>query len=400
MFLAYKSVVRGHKATMGLIIFILALSFVNLLFITSVLKGILETMDSQVKNNLTGQFVIEPQEVPVRKEYISHVRELRNQLGRIPGVLATSRHYKLSGTVGFDNNNNGRFKFVTGEIIAIDPQEEKLVTGISRSIIAGNYLDGLGCQEILLGSDMAGGYGGDEMQSLGGVKVGRKVRVTYGNGAVRTYTVKGIFRTRFGMIDILPFISVKEAESILSLYDNASQILIKTDPGRHDDYYLNRIAALAPHLKVRTWVYFMGALSGISQSFNVIAAVIGMIGLIAAAITIFVIIYVNALNKRRQIGLLTAIGINRSSTVASFIFQAIFFASCGIITGSLFVFCAIIPYFNNNPLDVAAGDVRPIVQPVLLLFGIVCFLLAAVVAGFLPAWRVARTNILKAIWGS
>jgi putative ABC transport system permease protein len=385
---------------MALIVFILSLSFVNLLFITSVLKGILETMDEQVVHNLTAHFVVEPQEDPVRKDYIARTRELRNSLERIPGVVATSRHYKIGGTIGFDKDKNGRFKFVSGDIIGIDPQEEPSVTGIARSLVAGSYLDAAGHGEILLGSDLAGGYGGDEMQSLGGVKVGRKVRIAYGNGAVRTYTVKGIFKTRFGMIDILPFISIKDAESVLAVHDNASQILVKTDSRRPADYYADRIAAVAPRLKVRPWAYFMGALAGISQSFDMIAAVIGVIGLVVAAITIFIIIYINALNKRRQIGVLSAIGIDRSSIIISFVIQAFFFASCGIAIGAALIYGLVLPYFGAHPLDVAAGDVRPSVQSKLLVFAITSFLSAGIVAGFLPAWRVAKTNLLKAIWGN
>jgi putative ABC transport system permease protein len=119
-----------------------------------------------------------------------------------------------------------------------------------------------------------------------------------------------------------------------------------------------------------------------------------------AAITIFIIIYINALNKRRQIGVLSAIGIDRSSIIISFVIQAFFFASCGIAIGAALIYGLVLPYFGAHPLDVAAGDVRPSVQSKLLVFAITSFLSAGIVAGFLPAWRVAKTNLLKAIWGN
>jgi len=44
---------------------------------------------------------------------------------------------------------------------------------------------------------------------------------------------------------------------------------------------------------------------------NLISTILSIISILVAAIVIFVIIYVNAINKRRQIGILKAIGIKQ-----------------------------------------------------------------------------------------
>jgi len=122
-------------------------------------------------------------------------------------------------------------------------------------------------------------------------------------------------------------------------------------------------------------------------------------GVIVAAITIFIIIYVKALNRRRQIGILKAIGISRNTTIISFVFQAFFLCSCGILAGLLLLFYGIVPYFAAHPLDVAAGNVTLALQTKQILFSLVYLFIAALIGGLLPSWRVARTSILKAIWG-
>jgi putative ABC transport system permease protein len=57
------------------------------------------------------------------------------------------------------------------------------------------------------------------------------------------------------------------------------------------------------------------------------------IGLLIAFVIIFVVIYVNIVNKKRQIGVQKAIGIEQNVIVASFVLQAMLYAGTGIILG-------------------------------------------------------------------
>lgn len=55
--------------------------------------------------------------------------------------------------------------------------------------------------KILLGKEVAGGYGGDLDYLSLEVKVGDDVDVTYSNGIKRTYNVKGVFGTKSTQVD-------------------------------------------------------------------------------------------------------------------------------------------------------------------------------------------------------
>ena len=61
-FLAYKSVRRGNKGTMFLTILIMAMVFVNLLFISSLLKGIENLFNNQIVDVMQGHLMVEPKE--------------------------------------------------------------------------------------------------------------------------------------------------------------------------------------------------------------------------------------------------------------------------------------------------------------------------------------------------
>src|SRR5690606_26163392 len=106
---------------------------------------------------------------------------------------------------------------------------------------------------ILLPSFVAGGYELSLGSDLGGARPGDKVQVTYANGSMRTYTVKGIFETA-GAAELSMIISRKEAESVLSIYDAAHEILVMADLSRYPlDSYAARVKGLAPELRVQTY---------------------------------------------------------------------------------------------------------------------------------------------------
>lgn len=401
LFLGYKSISRGNRGTLVLMIFILSLAFVNLIFISGILNGIVIALEKQIKTNIVSNIVVEPQEEPVKKDFIIHAHELKDQIERLPGVSKTVAHYGLSGTIAYDKEKNGKFKFSSAEIIGIDPKEERGMSEVSDNIIAGRYLEGLGSGDILIGADLAGGYNGSqELTSLGGVKVGDKVRISFSGGVERDYTVRGIFKVKFGFADRQALITTKEAESVLSVYDNASQILVRVPNEADEDRLIGDIQKIAPNIRVKKWTEYMGEFSGVTQSFNTITLIISAIGLAVAAITIFILIYVNVVHKRRQIGILKAIGIKQEIIVCSYILQALFYAVSGVIIGTLLIFFVLVPYFLENPLPLPMGNTSLALDNARVLYSIVALLISALIAGFVPSWRGAKENILKAIWGT
>lgn len=402
LFLAFKSAIRGNKAVVALMIFIMSLAFINLVFTSSILNGIIVTINNQVKTNLVSNIVIEPQEEPTKEDFIADADELQRQVKNIPGVTDAACHYKLTGSIAYDKEKNGKFKSVPASIIGVDPVQEEQFTEVTQKIVDGRYLEGLEDSDIVLGSELAGGYGGagDDLRSLGGVRVGDKVEVIFSNGIKRDYKVKGIFKVNFGFVDRQAFIASKEAESVLSVHNSASQILVRTENDDEENQYISQIQSIDPNLKLRKWSEYMGELSGITESFNMITSVISAIGLVVAAVTIFILIYVNVVHRRRQIGILKAIGIKQNIIVYSYIFQALFYAISGIIIGALLVFYLIAPYFAAHPLKLPIGEASLALSNSLVMCSVFGLLLASLVAGLVPSWRGARENIIDAIWGS
>lgn len=400
VFIAYKSIRKGNQSMMLLIICILSLSFLNMSFISGVLSGISQSEVQVLKGYISSDVLMSPQEQPRLKQYILEAEDIRNQVQTIPGVIATARHYVTNGLLSFDKDKSGQVKTVPGSIIGIQPSEEHRVMDFKKLLFAGQFLSDDDTDQVVLSSALAGGFDALAPSDLGGVKVGDKVQITYANGVLRTYTVKGIYDDTVGIFQT--FITVKEAESVLGVADSASQILVKADlQSRPVGEYQSRIQALVPNLKVQDYHTIIASFISFLKALDLISLTVSVISVLVAAITTFVLIYINALSKMRQIGILKAIGIKQGIIVSSYVLQSLFYTLFGIMIGSGLIFGIIQPLLQMYPVPLIERlmDMVLVYTPEGIAISIVVFFVAGFLAGFIPSSLVAKKDILDTIWG-
>lgn len=398
-FLAFKSIRRGNKGTLAMTILIMTLAFVNLVFISSIFLGIIHAMNVQSINNILGNIVIEPRE---DKTYIEQITNIENLINDVPGVIGVSAHYMNNSIISYDAEKNGKnVESGSWAVKSINIEDEIKTTDIHKSMVAGEYLSKLDKDKIIIGKDISGGFGtAFENTSLGGVKIGDEIKVRFNNGLERKYEVKGIFSTKSNQVDQIAFVTEKEMESVLGVTNRASEIIVKiSETGREQEYIkeFRRVGIVQEDIK--TWEELMGFTESVSKSFKMISIILGVIGTIVAGVTIFIVIFVSVVNKRRQIGILKAIGMKESIIVFSFVLQALFYAVAGIGIGFLVMSYIVTPFFISHPLDFPVGWVSLNITKTNLAISVISLVLASLIGGFIPAWRGAKESILEAIWG-
>lgn len=400
-FIAYKTITKGHKSTIALIIFILSLSFFNLMFVSGFLYGFSDGVMKSMIDNSTAHIIVMPQEEPTIKPFVFDQDRVRAEIETIPGVVGTARHYQLGGTLSYDKERDGNFKYTSAQIIGVTQSEEKNILTINKYMVSGKFPDNLKDDEIVLGANLSGGFGTKQTKDLGGATVGSKIQINYSNGITRTYTIVGIFKlSMVGSVASAAFISTSEAESLLSTYNSASEIMVKVDLEKNTlDEYTNKISQMIPNLKLEKYTSRLSTVGILVTAFNLIAVIVSVISIIVSAITIFVVIYVNAVSKRRQIGILKAIGIKESIIEVSYIIQSIFYSALGIIGGLIVIYFVVIPIMAVKPITMPFGDAVLVYTSFGIIINISSLIIAGILAGYIPAKIVAREDILKSIWG-
>ncbi|MFW6055973.1 MAG: ABC transporter permease, partial [Chloroflexota bacterium] len=368
IFLAYKSVFKGNRWALALVVLVMALSFANLLLTPSIMLGVTDTLNRQQVETLYGNIVVDP---PAEQYYLNRADKMVDSIEQVPGVAGAAARLDNSAFIEYEwldkATSSDKGKGGTWPVIGVDPGHESNVTTIPQRITQGSYLDASDRDSIVIGIGIAGGNGSEtaEFQTLQGVRVGDAVRVTYPNGVQREYTVKGIFHARESRVDRTAFVTRVEMASVMgrAVYsDRASQILVSIYQSDNESMIIEDMSALGLDAQVRSWTEHGEAAGGIISSFEIVAGLIGGIGLVVAGVVMFIVIYINVIHSRRHIGILRAIGIKKSIIVGSYLTQALFYASAGIVLGGLAFGFGLQVYFERNPLDLSIGHVSLALQ--------------------------------------
>jgi len=399
VFLVYKAITRGNRFTLILTILITTLAFINIIFIASLMNGAISKSYQQAQENYVSNLVITP---AINQNYIKQVQQLKTGISTLPGVISCSSRYAVPAVIKYDpdrDNQNVNQKAWT--IKSLNPAEEVKVTNMQSYMVSGRYLEPEDRDQIIMGREISGGYNGSyEQSSLKGVKVGEEVTVAYDNGVVRKYRVKGIYNTNFVLADLNAFVSEKEMESVLGVHNRASEILIKTNTLFPESIYIDRLVTMGIEKdQITTFTEFLGAINSLTSTFDIVKGIITFIGLLVAGVTIFIVIFIATINRRRQIGILKAIGMKERIIIFSYILQAVFYALLGIVAGLIIVRFMLVPFFVNHPFDMPIGPVGLALVRSDITGSVLSMVAVSIIAGFIPSWAVTRQNIIKAIWG-
>ena len=165
------------------------------------------------------------------------------------------------------------------------------------------------------------------------------------------------------------------------------------------DRIIERIASLRSDLDFQTWDETAGLVESMTESFVLINQILNVVNYLIAGITVFIVTYVDVINRRRQIGIQRAIGIKSRSITISYLIRALFYAIVGLIIGILAFKYIIIPIEARHPFEFPFGPAYLTTKPAYTARMAFVLLVVSLVAAFIPVWRVMRIKILDAIWG-
>lgn len=405
-FLAKRDIERANIWTTGLIVMVMTLTFLNLIVVSGILIGLIQGSEDAQKKYSIGDIVISPflkrdviEQTPTVVDIVKTIPGYKNHTVRYSGSARVESNYRETVAPGDKRDGAG------GSLLGIDPEQEEKFSGISKFVIRGSYLNTLDQDSVLIGKNLLYEFTPIEapgFQTLKNVSVGSRIKVTSGNSS-KEYFVKGIIKSKVDDFDTSIVALDSEVRKLMGRDDlNAGTIAIQLLPGTDPIQAKNFLIAsgVGEYARIQTAEEaFPKFLKDIKATFAILGSVISGIGLVVASITIFIVIFVNAITRRRFIGILKGIGINKRAILYSYMYQACIYAGLGIIIGMALIFIVIKPYFATHPLDFPFSDgiLVATLDGTLIRAGIL--LVATIIAGYIPARIVIRQNTLSAILG-
>lgn len=406
LLLAIRQIQRASIWTNILIVFVMALTFLNLIAVSGVLVGLIVGAERAVREDSLGDIIITPK---AGDDHIKETERIVREISAYPEVQDFSVRYTGAGVL---EANYKQRRDLTGErdianvkVTGIDPMAEEEMTGLSDVLIAGEYLDPAEEGYILVGAFYIKEYAAqfqDIFETIEQVKPGDTVRLSVGDIS-KEFIIKGILKSKVDEVTLNTYIPEREFRRLFNRVDrNADQIVIRLNaPSENTGVKAAMVGSgLSAIAKIQTYEEGVPKfLTDIKNTFNVLGTFIGSIGIVVASITIFIIIFINALARRRFIGILKGIGIDRKAIEIAYVIQAGIYALAGSTIGVLLTYLVLIPYFDANPIDFPFSDGILVAEPIGTLVRFIILFVITLFAGYIPAWMIARGNTLNAILG-
>lgn len=406
LLLGFRQIQRASIWTTLLIIFVMMLTFLNLIAVSGVLIGLIVGAERAVRENAMGDLIINPLDTEDR---ILETPNFVKELNTYPEISAYSVRYN-GGAVLEANYKERRDLSVerdtaSVQISGIDPVAEDKMTSLSKFIIEGDYLNANEEGYILIGIYYLNQYAdlyGDIFDTVKNVKAGDTVRLSVGDVS-KEMIVKGIVQSKVDEVNLSVYMPEREFRRVFGRIDqNADRIVVKAEIPENNAKIKSSLLAsrLGNFAKINTYEESVPKfLADVKKTFNTLGTFIGSIGIVVASITIFIIIFINALSRRRHIGILKAIGIDRRAIEFAYVIQAAFYALTGSLFGAIITYGVLIPYFDKNPIKFPFSDGILTADPELTFYKFIVLFIITLIAGFFPAWMIARGNTLNAILG-
>jgi putative ABC transport system permease protein len=273
-------------------------------------------------------------------------------------------------------------------IVGILPEETWLFR--EWEMLAGEYFTSQDENAVVIGSDFA------QRREL---NVGDAVTIRN-----EQFTVKGILSPNYSNDDMTAFLPLSVAQRIFEKEGVISYMSAKVanpDNMSRMEYYESAIVAVA-NVQVATDEQLLGSVLAILGSVNITLQLVAAVALIAAAFGIINTMMTAVYERRREIGIMRAIGGKRGDVFKIFVLESglygIFGGIIGVIIGlGAAVFAGdFISQIGANDLLKGASP-QASVDASVIIMAIIFSLVISVGAGLYPAWKAAKLTPVEAI---
>lgn len=382
LFYSRKDLLKNKKVFVFITLAII-FSTANIIAVNGLIAGMIDDfLDNNVEIAI-GHLNIYPNE---EDRYIEGLGVKEQKLGSLKVVTAYSPRVFANGVL------SNKDLSVSVSILGLEPKRDKEVTKILDKLDRGTSIDSGDQNDILVSSRLAKDLKLD---------VGDEAFLTFENGKLKTYTVKGIIHTGNPDFDTSTvFMTLDESGRQLGLDNKASIILIRLSDKMLANQYKPIILQELEVSRVRTWKEEIEYISGFTEAWKSFAGIISAVGLIVAVISVGLIIYINVVSKKRQIGVMKAIGANDSFIFAVFVMEAILFGLIGVTLGDILGYM-MVKYLEAHPFyDVASqAYVGARFYDYILYIASAVSFSVTVLSGVYPAIKASKIDIIKALWG-
>jgi putative ABC transport system permease protein len=247
-------------------------------------------------------------------------------------------------------------------------------------------------------------FDGIEPGIVAGASVARDAKLAIGDELTirgERLAVRGILRESGSRDDGILFIPLPVAQRLYGAGDRVSYIAVQVDDLARTEEHILTIQEVA-NVGVVSDDQLLKSVLGIVGTVSITMQLIAAVAVLAAAFGIINTMMTATYERKREIGILQALGARRRVIFIIFLLESGFYGLAGGIAGVIggLAFSSFAsPLISRNTFTafVKGSDGITLLDPTLIFGSIFFSLVVALLAGLYPAWRAARMSPVEAI---
>ena len=342
--IAWRNVWR-NKIRSGVVIISIVLGIWAGLFVMAMTLGLNEQrMNGAISTYLSH---VQVHDAQYSKEqninyYIQNKEKILNKIERDNNIKAYAKRTIVTAMAA---NSNGSYGV---QIVGINPAEEKKLTSISDKLIEGTYLNKFKRNPIIIGNALA-----DKLNLNLRSKIVITLQDINSNIVSTSFRVEGIFRTSSSMFDEATlFVKMDDLEQITGLSGQIHEIAILANSINNADKIKSDLSKEIGENKAETWSDIAPELGYANEMMSRFIYIFMGIIFLALAFSIINTMLMAVLERRKELGMLMSVGMNKSRIFSMITLETLFISALATPIGMLLSFWTI-SYFGEVGIDLS-----------------------------------------------
>ncbi len=398
--IAWRNIWRNRLRSLVVIISIILGVWAGL-FVLALSKGLNDQRtENMINTSISHLQVHHPEYLRDNKvgNFIRDFDQLEDRLNTLDHLRAYSPRVKVSGMV---SSSAGGFGV---NIFGIDPEMESRVTTVSEKVVEGSYFrEDKIRQPVVIGEALA-----DKLNVQLHNKVVLQFQNMDGDIVAGAFRVAGIFRTLSSKYDEMNlFLRDQDIHELMGSPPRYHEVAVMGDDIDHVKPLAEQIGDNRENLTARTWKEISPELGYADDMMSQMMYIFIGIIMLALAFGIINTMLMAVLERRKELGMLMSIGMNRKRVFLMILLETVYLSLLSGPLGILFSYSTI-EYFKKVGIDLSIiGEglrslaVGHVIYPALdnefylnIAFIVV---LTAILSALYPAWKALRLKPAEAV---
>ncbi|MCP4335195.1 MAG: ABC transporter permease, partial [Gammaproteobacteria bacterium] len=395
--LSWRNLWRNHRRT-GIMLGAIAVGVWAMIFMTALMRGMVDDMLNQGIHNLPGHIQIQHPDYlddpSVANSIDLPAGEFEALLQRIESKRWATR-IRVPAVIASERDTRGI------NLIGIEPAAEADISGLPALLNAGRFLESADDSGIIIGAKL-----GELLETRLGKRVVVMSQDPDNNVRERGFRIVGTYRAKLPELEEFNVYAARDTlQKLLRIEGRVSQIIVVGEDYRNIEPLYRQIRQQLPDsLQVRAWYEidtYLAAMFSMMDGFVLVWVIIIFLALSFGLVNTLVM----AIFERvREIGLIQALGMRPALILYQILMESMMLLLIGLGLGNGLALATIIPLQDGLDISVVAEGMAmmgasSMLYPTLtssdLLLANSVVILLGILTSIIPAWRAAKLDPVR-----